>query len=149
MSLSWLSSPIHSWLHPSSEWTPTRLNDFSNTVWSFELFHFSTLHLLHGFYPISWFGALLHWLVSMLSHSLRLLGILRIGKLLILGSTYPWRFSAPKENTGFDARVVTIFQQFFLLPKIWHFYKPWFGWFPSVFNYLPSFAVCSVITITM
>jgi hypothetical protein len=54
----------------------------------------------------------------MLAHSLRLLGILRMGKLLVFGSTYPWRLSVPEKNAGFDARVVTIFQQFFLLPKI-------------------------------
>jgi hypothetical protein len=38
----------------------------------------------------------------MLAHTLHLLGVLRMGKFLILGSMYPQRLSALEENAGFN-----------------------------------------------
>jgi hypothetical protein len=54
--------------------------------------------LLLRVHPISWLRALFVSLVSMLSHSFHLLGILIAGKFLILGLTYPRKLSALKEN---------------------------------------------------
>jgi hypothetical protein len=72
-------------------------------------------------------------LVSILSHSLRLLGVLRGGKFLILSSTYLGGFQHLKRTQGSTDRVVIVFQRFSLPPKIRNFYEPWFGRFPSVF----------------
>jgi hypothetical protein len=63
-------------------------------------------------------------LVSMLSLSIRLLGVVRGGKFLILGSTYPRRLSVPEKKVGFDRQGCDIFEQFSVLQKIRHFYEP-------------------------
>jgi hypothetical protein len=57
---------------------------------------------LPGFHPISWLGVLLLLLVSILSHSLRLLSVLRRGKFLISSSACPRVLKAPKGNAWFD-----------------------------------------------
>jgi hypothetical protein len=56
--------------------------------------------LLPGFHPIGWLRAFLLSLVSVLSHFLRLLGVLRKGKFFILDSAYPQRLSGLEGNTG-------------------------------------------------
>jgi hypothetical protein len=80
-------------------------------IWVLLLFVVIFHCLLPWFHPIGWLGALLLSLVSMLSHSFRLLGVLGRGKFLILGSTYPRRFSAPEENAGFDLQCCGFFNK--------------------------------------
>jgi hypothetical protein len=115
--------------------------DFSNTGWSLELFLFSVLFelgsdiwvlllsalLFHcplpGFHPIGWLRALLHSLVSILFHSLRLLGVSRKGKFLVLASAYPWVQASSKENAGFDCQSCDHFSTSFRASK-----NPTFRW---------------------
>jgi hypothetical protein len=61
-------------------------------------------------------------------------------------SVRPEAFSTRRERR---IRPPGLLQQFSVLPKIWHFYEPSSGWFPSVFSYWASLAVCSVITFTI
>jgi hypothetical protein len=68
-------------------------SDISVLLLSMVIFHC----LLPGFHPIGWLGPLLLLLVSVLFHSFRL-GVLRGEEFLVLGSTYPLRFSAAEEN---------------------------------------------------
>jgi hypothetical protein len=115
---SWLLHRDHSdfvflnWMDSNS------FKDFSKTVCSFELLPFSTLFGLrldiwvlllsvvffHCLLPegqlIGWLGDLLLSFVSthMSSHTLCLLGVLRMGKFLILGYMYPRSLSAPEVN---------------------------------------------------
>jgi hypothetical protein len=56
-------------------------------------------------------------LVSMLSHSFRLLGILRGGKFLILGSAHPQKRPAPEENVGFHRQGCDHFSTIFHASK--------------------------------
>jgi hypothetical protein len=62
-------------------------------------------------------------LVSMLSHSLRPLGVFRMGKFLILGSMYPRRLSATENHAEFDCQGCDHFSTFFRASK-----NPTFLW---------------------
>jgi hypothetical protein len=123
-------------LTSSSIWMDSNpSNYFSSAVWSLELFLFSVLFELGsdiwvlllsvfifycnlpGFHALGWFGDLLLSLVSILSYSLLLLGVLRRGKFLILGSAYPRVLSAPKENAGFDCQGCGHFSTIFRASK--------------------------------
>jgi hypothetical protein len=83
----------------------------------------SSIALSPGFQPIGWLGALLLSLVSILPLSLRLLGVLRRGKFLILGSAYPRVLSAPKEDAGFDRQGCDNFSTIFRASR-----NPTFRW---------------------
>jgi hypothetical protein len=72
---------------------------------------------LPGFYPVGWLGDLLFSLVSILSHYIRLLGVLKKGKFLIFGSAYTRGLSAPNENAGFDHKGCDHFSTIFHASK--------------------------------
>jgi hypothetical protein len=139
-------------LASSSIWMDSNsFKDFSNTVWCLELFLFSVLfelgsdiwvlllsviifhRPLSGLHPIGWLGALLFSLVSILSYSLRFLGVLRRRMLLISGSAYPQGLSSPKENARFDGQSCEHFSTIFGASKNSPFLWIMIWVIPSVF----------------
>jgi hypothetical protein len=135
--------------------------NFSNTVWCFELFLFSTFFwswlrylspaVIRGHLPLLSPRAPSNWLSRAFIVFICLCypSPFVFLAFLILGSPYPGWLSAPEENAGFNRQDCDHFSAIFRVSKNSTFLWATIWLLPSVFNYWESLALCSVIIITI